>query len=689
MIQMLQTYSQYFIAIGFAGFALLFAFIFMDEQRKKNKQLKVLGKEKGLSKEARFNQVAQRSYNMFMKIPGLKKFVQRIRKRIETLSVYDEYTLRREVMKIIFAIFSVATLIILLIILIRPSWLVAFWVLLGMLFISGVLIDFFVHRVEARMLVQIKEFNNRVRFFYQQTKMVEDAIFNAIVYVGPEMKIQAERIYDILTAVEPKKELSKYEEVAPSRFLKVIAGISLLVIEKGDKVTDKGSAYLRSLTSVNEELNGEILYRSKLSYRLRSLSLLTLVPVFFALPIQNWATDKFPIMQNFYNSRIGFLAEVIVYTTAVLCYLVIRKLREIRDNNIQMGVKRNFWEQKLFDKFPVIERICKTITPRPYTKKHFQLQKLLKDANSPNKMEWISLHRILIGTAVFIVMLSGFLYAHQREYNSTLNTTLPTTLFAGEITAEEKSIYAEHTRFDKEVIAKLQTKEIGVSEEEVKAHVAKMMGLEENDPKVLATVDRIAEKWRVVKGSFLKWWEFVIILAFVGGAAYLPIANLHFKKYLRFKEMENEVHQHLVLISSLREFESMAVYTILEWIERFSIVFKQPVQIALQDFDGGPDEALDQLAIDVSFEPFQQIIERLKLAMVRISIQEAFDDIDMERQFYIEQRKEAQERSLEQKTELGNLVGLAPLTILTFVYLIIPLIYISVVKSTETMQLIQ
>ncbi|UZN01253.1 hypothetical protein OL548_34440 (plasmid) [Lysinibacillus sp. MHQ-1] len=93
--------------------------------------------------------------------------------------------------------------------------------------------------------------------------------------------------------------------------------------------------------------------------------------------------------------------------------------------------------------------------------------------------------------------------------------------------------------------------------------------------------------------------------------------------------------------------------------------------------------ALVKLSENNTFEPFQQIVERLKLTIVRLSIKEAFTDIEMEREFYLEQRREDQKRSLEKKGQIGEFLGLGPLVCLTFIYLIFPIIYIGVNESKK------
>ena len=677
--------SQLIVAIGLVGFLVFAGYYFYKLQKYKNLQKIALNNNRSTNWSAKFNTFAQKTYNKVMKVPILNKLVLRIRKRIETLAIYDEYTLRREIMKIAFSITAVIAVFVLLLLIIRPDWLVVFWIMLGAIFITGLLIDFFVHRVESKLLKQLKDFNNRVRFFYQQTKRVEDAIYESIPLAGPEMRIQGEKIYEIITSIEPEKELAVYEEVAPSRFLKVIAGLSLLVKEQGDIYNEKGSAFLRGLSAVNQELNNEILYRSKLHYKLKSLSTLALVPIFFALPIKNWAISKFPIMQSFYDSQIGFISEVTVYGTALIVYFIIRKMREVSETVKPIDVKQNFWEQKLLDKIPLLKKIVVIFSPRPYSKKHFKLTQLIKEANSPLKIEWVTLRRMILGISVFLLLISGLIYAHHREEKSTLYTVMPESFLAGPMDEAERAALTERTEFDREVIEKLRNSNEVISEEKMRTYLAQQLGLDPNDPTVITTYNRIAEKWKIVQNAYLKWWELVICLGVAFAASYIPILSLKFQRYLRYKEMEIEVHQHLVLISILREFNTMSVYMVLEWIERFSIVFKKPLQICLIDFDSGQSEALESLKESITFEPFQNIIERLELAIVRISIKEAFNDIDIEREFYIEQRKENQERSITEKGVVGQIISFIPIMVLVFLYLVIPLIYISVVETNNTL----
>lgn len=634
--------------------------------------------------DAQRNIFAQKSYAKLSKIPLLSGLIQRVRKRLETLSIYDEYKLRREVMKIVHSIIALLAFIVILLLIVRPSFQVIFWIALGLVIISSIVIDVFVHRVEVRLLKQLKDYNNRVRNHYNQTKMVDESVYEAIQYAGPEMKIQAEKIYHILTSVDSEKELEKYEEIAPSRFLKVIAGLALYVKDYGDvKKENNSSSFLHGLTKINQEINLEILFRSALAYSLKGLSIVALIPVFFAKPFQEWASTSFPIMESFYESRIGFLFEVLVYGVSLGVYFIIRKMAEVDESRYKASIKRTKWEEWALKKIPGLRFVVTHSSPKPYSKQHFKLKKLIKDANSPLKLEWLTLRRLLLMVFTVILIVSGLIYAHEREKNSALYSIGTKSIMVGNLSVDEYEELKELNEFDRQVIAEIENIE-KPTPEKVQAYLSEQFGLDEfNSPEANRSYNRILEKWQVVNNAYLKWYEVILALAIGIFVWYIPIFFLQLQKYLRYKDMENEVHQFLILISILREFDRMSVYTILSWLERIGVVFKEPIQKTLQIYDSGPEESLQKLREEVNFEAFNQLVERLELSISRISIKEAFEDIDMELEFYLDQREELNKRTIESKSEWGKMICWIPILTVTIFYLVGPLIYLSVVESNN------
>lgn len=600
---------------------------------------------------------------------------------METLAVYDEYSLRRLVAQTFATILGMFLLIILALLFIRPGWMITFWILVGLVFTTDLIMDFFILRVEKKLLPQLKEYLSRIRYFFSQTHMIDEASYEAINHVGTEMKIQAQKIHNTLISVNPEEEQKKYEEIAPNRFLKVISGLMVLVKEKGDVVDKenpkKGTAFSRGLSSIIEELNLEITFRSKLAYRLKFTAIVTLIPIFMALPVQAATVSGFPVMSKFYESRIGFIITIGIYAYAVVMYFISRKLKGISEVSYKSQADRMQWEKWLIEKIGLIRLLVKIITPNPSLKSYVKKQRLIKDANEPLKVEWLTLRQFIFSFSIAVLLFGGLIFSHSREAESALYNIIPSTMLTSNISEDEYLKFEKDAAFDREMIEYFQSKG-NFTMDAVKMKIAEKLGADDvADPKVKDAYERIAKKYYVVENAYFKWYELILVLL-VGILVWnVPIFILYFQRYLRKKDMENEVHQFLTIISILRNFDNMSVYTLLEWLERFSVTFKEPLQKAILNFDSGPDDALEELGNEITFEAFGQIVERLKLSVARLSIKEAFEDIELEREFYLEQRKEFNERSLQTRTTTAYFVAYSPAALMLGLYIVIPLFYMS------------
>ncbi|MFD5853171.1 hypothetical protein ACFWGC_23755 [Cytobacillus pseudoceanisediminis] len=667
--------------------ALFILYKILDRKKPEQSQDTVsslLPKQKKLREK--YTSFSQKSYLYAEQIPLLRGYLRRIRFRVESVNQYDEYMLRHEVMKIIFISLGVSALTILVFTLLNPSLFFIFMVLLAVLFVNGIIIDVFINRLEDRLLRQLKDFLEDVRHHFHQTKMVDEAIYEAVQLASYESKLQGLRIYSIVTSHTPKEKLREYESVAPNRFLKAIANISVLVQEKGDVVNERGSAYLNGLSGLMKEINYEIIRRDRLSYVLKGLSLVAIAPIFFTLPIRNWAITYFPSMESFYDSRVGLVSQVVLYASILIAYMLIRKMREVSEAKYVSRNKRWKWEENLY-KNKGIRFFVDLFLPGPYQKKHFTTELLLKKANSPLKMEWLYLHRLLLAVSMTTFFIGFFLISHYLTIQHTLYK--PTTGFAmGKMTQEELKKAEDVTEFDRKVY--MHFKEVKETDyKDVVAYVSEELGMQEHDKKVLDTATRALNKIHTVETAYLKWWE-VVIAALIGWMSYhFPIVLLHFQAFIRKMDMEDEINQYYTIIDIVSQFESISVANVLEWMERFSVTFKEPLRTCLLNFDSGQEEALDQLKQDVSFVPFSRVVDRLKLAVTKVSIKAVFDDIDIEKQFYIEQRNKHNEYVLNEKAWWGQVIGFTPLYTLLFLYLIIPMLYISTSQTTDIMNQIK
>ena len=117
----------------------------------------------------------------------------------------------------------------------------------------------------------------------------------------------------------------------------------------------------------------------------------------------------------------------------------------------------------------------------------------------------------------------------------------------------------------------------------------------------------------------------------------------------------------------------------------YSNIFRDPISKCVNNFESGGYEALEQLKEDVSFPQFVRIVESLQAAVDKIPIREALDELETERTYYQDKRKESNARLIERKARIGKVIGFAPMVTLFVGYLIVPMVGIGIVSMGEAL----
>ena len=139
----------------------------------------------------------------------------------------------------------------------------------------------------------------------------------------------------------------------------------------------------------------------------------------------------------------------------------------------------------------------------------------------------------------------------------------------------------------------------------------------------------------------------------------------------------------------LMKIERVNVEMILEWIERYSNIFREPISKCVNNYESGAWEALETLKDEIAFPQLIRIVESLQAAVEKIPIREAFDELDNERDYYQAKREESNERLIKKKGMIGKIIGFAPMVGLFVGYLIIPLVAIGMTAMTSSFTSIQ
>ena len=627
----------------------------------------------------------QKLYVIYRKIPFIKRYLLKIRRKLEIINIDDEYLTRRQAAQILTRTFIILVpLTIIIIVITHQNTLLMSILLIFELFMIDSFIDGSVDKIDNKLLKQQIDFFSEIRHAYHETNMVEEAIYQvAQDDEHPEVSRQAEKIYEVLISNDPESELERYYDVAPNSYLKEFAGVSYLTKEFGDRKIDGASLYLKNLNNITQEMQLEILKRDKLDYTFQSLSLISIVPMLALEPIKNWSMSQFSFTQSFYAGKNGMLVQILVLVITFVCYILTRKLKDNGSVNTKTQNTENPWQEKLYRKKP-IKKFVDLFIPKEGTRDYRKQKELLKDAASPLKLSWVYVNRIVLFIVVFIASIIIMIYLHklQVDYIYTEPTTDYDLMGAMDETDEQKAM--ETTQIDN-VFLDMFRGNLKATQDDILRAMKRSKYYEGATDDTLATdSERVYGKLQTVNGEYLKWFEILIGLVFglIGYA--FPILLLIFQKKMRQMEMENEVMQFQTIILMLMRIERVNVEMILEWLERYSNIFKEPISKCVNNYEAGAWEALEQLKEDISYQDMIRIVESLQAAVEKIPIVEAFDELDTERDYYQAKRKESNDRLISSKGLIGKGIGFAPMVCMFVGYLIIPLVFIGLTSMSSS-----
>jgi len=626
----------------------------------------------------------QRLYITYSKIPFVKRYLLKLRRKLEILNIDDEYATRRDSAKYITrALVILLPLVILTIILTKSNFLLMFILLIFELFMIDILLESSVDKKDDALLVQQVDFFSEIRHAYHEFNMVEEAIYQVSQDDEKEVSRQGEKIYEILISDDPETELEKYYDVAPNNFLKEFAGLSYLTKEFGDRKVDGASLYLKNVDNITQEMQLEILKRDKLNYVFRSLSFISIVPVLALEPLKNWAVSNFSFVKNWYYGKSGMIVQILILIITFISYILVRKLKDNGSVNTNTKNTQNPWQEKVY-KNKLAKKIINLFMPKDGTKEYRKIKNLLKDAASPLKMEWVYVNRICLSIVTFIVSIFVFTYLHQMAIDYVY--TQPTTDYdlIGGMSAKEETKAMELTRQDNTFIDMFRGK-VDTSKEELKRAVTRSKFYKDAESnEITIAVDRIYEKLQIVNSEYLKWFEILIAFVFAIVGYMAQIWLLMFQVRMRQLEMEDEVMQFQTIILMLMRIERVNVEIILEWLERYSNIFKNPITRCVNNYEAGAWEALEEFKNDISYMPLIRIVESMQAAVEKIPIKDAFDELDSEREYYREKRRESNDRLIQRKGMIGKVIGFAPMVCLFVGYLIVPLVFIGLTSMSSS-----
>ncbi|WP_339313384.1 hypothetical protein [Paenibacillus sp. FSL M7-0896] len=629
------------------------------------------------TKEKKWLEQAHKAYPVLDELPVVKKLLHRIRSRLTIIHAGNEIMVRSRSAALTIMIVACILLISLLSFFWTTSWVSRVTIMLVSVYMGGILSDLFIGRLVKQMLYDQSSMILDIRHEYHQTHMVQVSLENSAERSKPMVAVHARQIAGILAAVDPEDELQKYYEVAPNRYMKQLAGVSYKIGEYGDADIHKGerSIYLSMLGNIREEIHMDINRRERIDRLLYGIVFVAISPVFMLDPIRNWAENMFPIVSNYYNSAWGLYSLILLYITFIVSFIALRILKGV-DEDTQAIKDEGKWLNRMLKRKWVF-RAADRITPEEHEPVHFKVARRLKDANSGLSQHAYYLQKSLTAAAIFLLVLVLQFSIHGSIRHNLLHPNVQITT-GGNQTESQRMLSEERYAFEQSLMGELTAKDI--TPDEMLIYIQEKA---ENKHFLQFNTDQNAYAQQLIHQvdqyhqEYFKWYELVLAFTLACAGFYVPDLFLLIRTQLRKWEMQNEVDGFNTLSMMLSQFPNISVYEMIEWLHRYSYIFERQLLRCMLDYEAGGWDAIDRLKEDARFVPLERLADRLQVAADLIPVKKAFDDMDAERSFAMDQRKEHYEKVISRKNTLGKMFGFLPMQATFTLYLLLPFVYMA------------
>ncbi|MFW5435624.1 GTPase SAR1 [Paenibacillus apiarius] len=617
----------------------------------------------------------RRCYYAAVHTPFLKRKAASLRLQLAPFYSYDEWLLREKTAAVLLGSGMTSILAGAVFLSFDQDVLSWFMLILVLSVAEGLYRDYVIQRAEFKLLKKTAAAFTDVRHAYHRHRMVDAALEEALESADPMIELHLQRLIVMVHDSEPEAALASYEEAAPNRYFKLFAGLSRLVAEYGDPRQKEGSSYLQGISMIVREMQLELVMRSKLEYLLRGLKAIAVIPILFTDPLEQWAKSYFPAMEWFYKSKLGWLLQLTVFLTVIVCHRLLQQLQwrhKSFNSRLQRRWTLHLWECKGMR--CLLGRWLSRCNPVQLRK----MQRLLDEANEGMPLEYFYGRRLL---SACVTVVTGFVLLFMLQWQSTQWSwhQLQERIVPFGLTAENAKRSMNNSSID--------SRNLLVTDKwNSFSHSRRSDG---NEHRRNEASSAIAQYTAQLHNAHVKWWEFAIAILAGIAAYHFPVLMLHIRIRLQHIDMRTELSQFQSLTLLLRAFDRMTAEQVVEWMCRSSMFFRQALRTCAMNWESGPETALRQLKSDVPYPDFVRFAEKLELAHDLIPLQQAFDDVEQDWIYEQEMMKQYYEKSIEMKAGWGQWFGFAPMYALIFLYLVVPLVWMSAEQMRSSFEQIR
>lgn len=659
---MINTYKQFFIVLALALVIvvslLCFILHLIDKRIKRKKSDAIFVKR---SQGHRANRL-RKIYKFCAKFPITRGYINQITRHYEILCPGDKKEIEKKSIKFALRAWIICGAILFLLFLIKPSLYNACRAVLLIWVVNSEMTYGTVRRGFMKVYRQLDVFLSDIRHFYYGREAVDEAILGAMETAGKEIKIHASKIYEILNSENMSEEVLKYNDTSHNNFLKMFLAQCVSVIEYGDKTVHGEKLFLTNIKNLKIDINVEIIKLNKINFLFMGINAIIISPVLSLDAIRKWSVSNIPELHDFYYGKNGIILMILMYVFTIILYVMTGYLREN-----QVVLKKDYKYLETISNIKILK-----VALDNYMNKHYgKMEALridLKKMGENITPKQLMVKRLLFAAIAFILGISLFVNLHSINRHNILNNVDNIDKLTA--AADDKQV-----RFMKEAVIKYvgKYKDKPIQEEEIKAFLSKNDLFKNNSTLTISISNEIAQRIKKYQDEYIKWYELLLNLLISYLAYCFPYLMIKFRKNIMKMNMNDEVIQFQSIILMLMYIDQMTIPKILEFMETFSVIFKDSIRACLNEYDSGDVEALNALKDRERFIPFQRLVDNF-LMSDKIGLERAFDEIAVDRANTTEQRKLDTEINITNKGTLAKYIAYFHLVLVILVYMAIPFI---------------
>lgn len=163
---------------------------------------------------------------------------------------------------------------------------------------------------------------------------------------------------------------------------------------------------------------------------------------------------------------------------------------------------------------------------------------------------------------------------------------------------------------------------------------------------------------------------------------HLPVWYLVIRIRLMHQQKEDETFFFYSITQMLSQSGSGDVPVVLEWLELAGTIFVPTIENCMDEYAFDDEMALEDAIVAEPFSPFVKLMNALMVSE-RVGLKSAVFPLEVEKEHFIEKRKQDNQIRTENKGVLARFTAFLPMVCVIGIYLIIPFILESLVQLKE------